>query len=31
MNAVNDEVYITTDDGSKGHKGFVTDQLKIVN
>lgn len=28
MNAVNDEVYITTDDGSKGHKGFVTDQLK---
>ncbi len=28
MNAASDEVYITTDDGSKGHKGFVTDQLK---
>jgi len=23
-----DELYITTDDGSKGHKGFVTDILK---
>lgn len=28
MNAASNEVYITTDDGSKGHKGFVTDQLK---
>lgn len=30
MNAVSDEVYITTDDGSRGHKGFVTDQLKML-
>lgn len=30
MNAVSDKVYITTDDGSKGHKGFVTDQLKMI-
>ncbi len=30
MNAASDEVYITTDDGSKGHKGFVTDQLKML-
>ena len=30
MNAVSDKVYITTDDGSKGHKGFVTDQLKML-
>ncbi len=27
MAAVSDELYITTDDGSKGHKGFVTDVL----
>lgn len=30
MRAVSDEVYITTDDGSKGHKGFVTDQLNML-
>lgn len=28
MNAVSAELYITTDDGSKGQKGFVTDKLK---
>jgi ferredoxin--NADP+ reductase len=28
MTAVSDQLYITTDDGSKGHKGFVTDPLK---
>lgn len=28
MRAVSDEVYITTDDGSYGEKGFVTDPLK---
>lgn len=28
MSAVSDELYVTTDDGSKGHKGFVTDPLK---
>ncbi|MCW4054744.1 MAG: sulfide/dihydroorotate dehydrogenase-like FAD/NAD-binding protein [Candidatus Bathyarchaeota archaeon] len=28
MKRVTDKVYITTDDGSKGHKGFVTDVLK---
>lgn len=27
MAAVSDELHITTDDGSKGHKGFVTDVL----
>lgn len=30
MKAVSDRLYITTDDGSKGHKGFVTDQLKML-
>jgi ferredoxin--NADP+ reductase len=30
MNNVSDELYISTDDGSKGHKGFVTDVLKIL-
>lgn len=30
LGAVSDELYITTDDGSKGHKGFVTDQLKML-
>lgn len=30
MQAVSDAVYITTDDGTKGHKGFVTDQLKML-
>ncbi len=28
MKAVSDKLHITTDDGSKGHKGFVTDPLK---
>ena len=28
MRRVSDELYITTDDGSKGEKGFVTDVLK---
>jgi ferredoxin--NADP+ reductase len=28
VNAVSDEVYISTDDGSKGQKGFVSDILK---
>lgn len=28
MAAVSDKLYITTDDGSKGQKGFVTDALK---
>ncbi|MEG6569003.1 sulfide/dihydroorotate dehydrogenase-like FAD/NAD-binding protein [Thermoanaerobacterium thermosaccharolyticum] len=28
MRAVSDNLYVTTDDGSKGRKGFVTDVLK---
>jgi NAD(P)H-flavin reductase len=28
VRAISDELYITTDDGSKGHHGFVTDVLK---
>ena len=28
MSRVSDEIYISTDDGSKGHHGFVTDLLK---
>ena len=28
MNAVSDELYITTDDGTKGHHGFVTQVLE---
>ncbi|MCW4032945.1 MAG: sulfide/dihydroorotate dehydrogenase-like FAD/NAD-binding protein [Candidatus Bathyarchaeota archaeon] len=28
MASVSDEIYISTDDGSKGHHGFVTDLLK---
>lgn len=28
MGAVSDQLLITTDDGSKGHRGFVTDPLK---
>jgi NAD(P)H-flavin reductase len=28
MRTVSDELYITTDDGTKGHHGFVTDVLK---
>ena len=32
MKTACDELFITTDDGSKGRKGFVTDQLKdIIN
>ncbi|MCW4017109.1 MAG: sulfide/dihydroorotate dehydrogenase-like FAD/NAD-binding protein [Candidatus Bathyarchaeota archaeon] len=30
MQAVSNEFYITTDDGSKGHKGFVSDVLKTL-
>ncbi len=30
MRAASDELYITTDDGSYGLHGFVTDQLKIL-
>lgn len=30
MKATSDELYVTTDDGSYGLKGFVTDQLKIL-
>ena len=30
MKAVSDELYITTDDGTYGHKGFVTDELKRI-
>lgn len=30
MEAISDEVVITTDDGSAGHKGFVTDPLKAM-
>ena len=30
MAAISDEVIITTDDGSTGHKGFVTDPLKAM-
>lgn len=28
LSSVSDELYISTDDGSKGHKGFVSDVLK---
>ncbi len=28
IKSVSDEIYVTTDDGSKGRKGFVSDQLK---
>lgn len=28
MRKVSDELYVTTDDGTYGHKGFVTDELK---
>ena len=28
MEAISDEVIITTDDGSEGHKGFVTDPVR---
>ncbi len=30
MKAVSDELYISTDDGSKGHKGFVSDVLRCL-
>jgi ferredoxin--NADP+ reductase len=30
MKSVSDEFYITTDDGTKGRKGFVTDVLKEI-
>ena len=30
MEAVSDELIITTDDGSAGQKGFVTDPLKAM-
>jgi ferredoxin--NADP+ reductase len=30
MRQVSDELYISTDDGSKGHKGFVSDVLKSL-
>ena len=30
MKKVSDELYISTDDGSKGHKGFVSDVLKSL-
>ncbi|MCD6369478.1 MAG: sulfide/dihydroorotate dehydrogenase-like FAD/NAD-binding protein [Thermoproteales archaeon] len=30
IKSVSDEFYITTDDGSRGRKGFVTDQLKDI-
>lgn len=30
MKKVSDEIYISTDDGSKGQKGFVSDTLKML-
>lgn len=30
LRAVSDEFYVCTDDGSKGRKGFVSDQLQIL-
>jgi len=30
MQTVSDEFYVSTDDGSKGHKGFVSDVLKSL-
>jgi ferredoxin--NADP+ reductase len=30
MGKVSDEVHISTDDGTKGHKGFVSDVLKML-
>jgi NAD(P)H-flavin reductase len=30
MRAVSDELHITTDDGTKGHHGFVTDIVKKI-
>jgi len=32
MQAISDELYITTDDGTTGHHGFVTDELqRLIN
>ena len=28
MKAISDQLFVTTDDGSYGHHGFVTDELK---
>ena len=30
IKSVSDEIYICTDDGSYGRKGFVTDELKVI-
>ncbi len=30
MKSVSDELYVSTDDGSKGHKGYVSDVLKML-
>jgi len=30
MKSLSDELYVSTDDGSKGHKGFVSDVLKML-
>jgi ferredoxin--NADP+ reductase len=30
MRSLSDELYISTDDGSRGHKGFVSDVLKML-
>jgi len=30
MKKISDEMFISTDDGSKGHKGFVSDVLKML-
>ena len=30
MRNISDELYVSTDDGSKGHKGFVSDVLKML-
>jgi ferredoxin--NADP+ reductase len=30
MRKISDELYISTDDGSKGHKGFVSDVLRML-
>jgi ferredoxin--NADP+ reductase len=30
MKSVSDELYVSTDDGTKGHKGYVSDVLKLL-
>ena len=30
MKAVSDELFVSTDDGTKGHKGYVSDVLKLL-